>query len=292
MNEYPKIWPNCRMASPDVLVSVGTGIFDKHKLELPKVFEDSWLSSLLNSYLSNINGEATWERFWKQYQESYPHIYYRLNFRLPSEMNYCTLDQYGRMDELLAAFDASLSENQPGDPLDHSEGELSSWNQNINDKITQIANILIAKLFYFEPDRKQEVNYRGREPSYRLSGKILCRLRRNSDPLKKLVEQISSFRAEEGSQPLGLNNGTVIRFGEELCAAFRDRSNRFSVSHTIETVDPNKMQIISISLTRASGLVPIHLLPISGFPCTFSGESPPLPAPQALSQLIRETLIK
>src|SRR5271170_6822924 len=85
MEESLKIWPDCCVASPDVLVSVGTGIFEKHKAELPKVFDDSWLSNLLNNYLNNINGEATWERFWSQYQEVYPQVHYRLNIRFPKE---------------------------------------------------------------------------------------------------------------------------------------------------------------------------------------------------------------
>ncbi|KAH0556157.1 hypothetical protein GP486_005910, partial [Trichoglossum hirsutum] len=263
MEEYRKIWPDSSLANPDILVSVGTGSFAKNKVELPKVFDDSWLSNLLNSYLNNINGEATWERFWSSYQRVvYPRVHYRLNFRFPDNVEYCRIDQHERIEELISVFESSFSRSSANGPS----------NRGLSETLDQTANLLIAKLFYFEPTHEKEVNYAGGAPSYLLRGRILCRLPRNSNALKKLVERVHSFTAGEGSTAIDAMRGTVLlQFGDNVRAAVRDSNWKFKVDHVIETVEPSDMvQNISIRLVPEGGVGQMHVLPISGFPCTFN----------------------
>ncbi len=140
----------------------------------------------------------------------------------------------------------------------------------LNDQIDQMANLLISKLFYFEPSKVQDVSYQGKQPSYRLCGNILCRLERNSTQLKKLVERVGSFHAAEGSHAEDMECGPPLDFWDEVKTAVHDSDKRFELGHTIETMEPNKTQIIFVRLIEY-GLQSIHTLPISGFPCTFKG---------------------
>jgi hypothetical protein len=279
--ECGKIWPDRSIANPDILVSIGTGSFAKNKVELPKVFDDSWLSNLLNSYLNNINGEATWERFWSSHKQVvYPQVHYRLNFRFPDDIEYCRIDQHERIEELLSVFESSF-------PLNRGSANGTS-NRGLSEALNQAANLLIAKLFYFESTYEKEINYAGGAPSYKLRGRILCRLPRNCNALKKLVERIHSFTAGEGSTAVDAMKGTaLLQFGESVKAAVRDTNGKFRVEHVVETVEPSdKLQNISIRLVPESGGEQMHALPISGFPCTFNGESR-TPAP--LSKFLLQT---
>ena len=276
-SEYFKIWPDCILRCPDILVSVGTGLFKGHNVELPKLLNDSWLSNLFNSYLANVNGENTWKRFSEEgFGRADPEVYHRLNHQFFASngqptMDYCRLDEYQKIEELLRNFGDAFDKAERRSTGLHDAAFRLPSAHGLNDQIDQIANLLIAKLFYFEPSKGQEINYQGKQPSYKLYGKILCRLERDSTPLKKLVERVNSFHAAEDSYAEDIECGPQLEFWDDVKTAVRDSEKRFEIEHTIETVDPDKTQIIFVKLSEY-GLKPIPTLPISGFPCTFKGK--------------------
>jgi hypothetical protein len=276
-SEYFKIWPSFILRCPDILLSIGTGLFKGHNVELPKLLNDSWLSNLFNNYLANLNGENTWNRFLDEaYGRGDPEVYHRLNYQFSASngqppMDYCRLDEYQKIEELLRNFDDAFDKAERRSTGLHDAAYRLPSAHSFNDQIDQIANLLIAKLFYFEPNKGQEISYQGKQPSYKLCGKILCRLERNSTQLKKLVERVSSFHAAEGSHAEDMELGPQLDFWDDVKTAVHDSDKRFSIEHTIETIDPNKKQIIFVKLSEY-GLGPIPTLPISGFPCTFKGK--------------------
>lgn len=279
-NEYFKIWPSCILRCPDILLSVGTGLFEGHNVELPKLLNGSWLSNLFNSYLTNLNGENTWKRFSDEAYGCDPDVYHRLNYQFSASnsqpaMDYCRLDEHEKIEELLRNFDDGFDKAERRSTGLHDAAYRLPSAHSFNDKIDQIANLLIAKLFYFEPSKGQEISYQGKQPSYKLCGKILCRLERNSTQLKKLVERISSFHAAEGSHAEDTECGPQLEFWDDVKAAVHDSDKRFEIEHTFETVDQDKTQIVFIKLSEY-GLKPTPTLPISGFPCTFKGKICPL----------------
>lgn len=278
MNEYWKIWPSSESRCPDILLSLGTGLFEGHNVELPRLVNDSWLSNLFNNYLANPNSENTWERFREDYSgREDPEVYYRLNFQFSAgpghpQMDYCRLDEYAKIEELLRHFDDAFSKaERRSSGLYDAKYRLPSAHD-FNDQIDQIANLLIAKLFYFEPSNGQEISYQGKQPSYKLCGKILCRLERNSTQLKKLVGRVHSFHAAEGSHAANMECGPALDTWDDIKTAVHDSDRRFEIEHTIETVDTTKTQIVFVKLIPEHGHGSIPTLPISGFPCTFKGK--------------------
>lgn len=278
MNEYSKIWPSSESRCPDILLSLGTGRFEGRNIELPALVNDSWLSNLFNSYLANLNSEITWERFKDSFLgREEPEVYYRLNFQFSAspghaQMDYCRLDEYYKIEELLQCFDDAFNkaERRSSGLYDASHRLPSA--HDFNDQIDQIANLLIAKLFYFEPSKGQEISYQGKQPSYKLCGKILCRLERNSTELKKLVGRVHSFHAAEGSHAADVECGPPLDTWNDIKTAVHDSDKRFEIEHTIETVDMTKTQVVFVKLIPEYGLGSIPTLPISGFPCTFKGK--------------------
>jgi len=171
------------------------------------------------------------------------------------------------MNELLSTFETHLimRKNHPS-------------TQAFTSTLDSIANLLLAKLFYFEPATPhKEINYTGGKPSYKLRGAVLCRLPRNSNALKKLVERIHSFTAGEGSLAAeAMKGGVPLRFGEAIRTAVRDGHEAFRVEHVVETVEPvERIQNISIQLVPEGGGERMIALPISGFPCSFNGKVSP-----------------
>lgn len=285
MDEYLKIWPDSESRWPDILLSLGTGLFEGHHVELPKLMNDSWLSNLFNNYLANLDSEKTWERFRETYsRRDDPDVCHRLNFQFSTgrghpEMDYCRLDEHHKVDELLRHFDDAFDKAaRRSSGLYDAAYRLPSAH-GFNDQIDQIANLLIAKLFYFEPSSKgQEISYQGKQPSYKLCGKILCRLERNSTQLKKLVKRVHSFHAAEGSRAADVESGPALDVWDDVKSAIHDSDKRFEFEHTVETVDVTKTQIVFVKLIPEYGLgsIPtLPTLPISGFPCTFTGKRHP-----------------
>ncbi|KAN0072294.1 hypothetical protein V8E54_009223 [Elaphomyces granulatus] len=157
--------------------------------------------------------------------------------------------------------------------------------------IAKAADILTASLFFFEPDpfSLADTNFGGSAAAAsgrcELKGSIRCRLARNSQELKKLLNIVDGFwkREIKNASPLvspGLasmsledNNWTQVKLKGNWKNRVRTGGAWFNVDCTISTHEPTEMQqVIAVSLLppkEEEKHYSYKPLPISGFPISF-----------------------
>lgn len=255
LDEYRKIWgrTNTPAAVLDMVVSVGTGYFPENDTaadELGGASSDSFIDSLISMF-SRLKGEETWRKFADTTTDYDPRVHHRLNVDIPGEG--CKLDQFGRMRDLLNSVDDAYNEPGPRENWKY-------FGKHLRDKIDQLSGLLVAKLFFFHPTRDR---LESDGESHKLNGYILCRLRKNDKPLKKLAKRIEGFLVvDRGSSP----NGRKL-VGLQDMQKRVDNGARLEIDITIETKDPEKqIEIFVVMKTE-----PLRRVLISGFPCKFYG---------------------
>ena len=141
----------------------------------------------------------------------------------------------------------------------------------------KVADILTASFFFFEPNfADTNFGYSTADGRYELKGSIRCRLARNSQELKRLVNLVKGFwKREIHKTTLSLdgNDWTPIKLTDNWRHAVRTEGAWFNLNCTIRTYEPTEMQqVIAVSLLppKVEGNHYSHIpLPISGFPISF-----------------------
>lgn len=183
IREIHKIWPpkaGNSQVSLDILLSVGTGI-QKAKMNVPKV---AGFEAICTAFLSQMDSEQLWTNFMeKEAQPKVKNKMHRLNVRLSDKPEeYIALDKAEKMEALDELIRWKLSRSGP-----------------LLEELGNVASILIASLFFFEPDlpdtpsHSQRVWAKDRGVMLGLKGTIRCRLAHRKPPLKALVEKIHGF---------------------------------------------------------------------------------------------------
>lgn len=254
LDEYRKIWEHANSPAVmlDIVVSVGTGNFpeaNKASNEPGKEpSSDSFIDSL-TSLFSRLKGEETWRKFVDTAADYDPKVHYRLNVDIPGGA--CKLDQFRKMRSLLSSVNDAFN----------GKGLRRDWQyfgQHLRDKISDISELLVAKLFFFYPTQELPD---ADEESHKLTGHILCRLRKDEKSLKKLVERIEGFFIVDWGRSL---SGRKLAGVQDMKTRVRN-GERFGIDITIETKDPEK-QIEIFVVMKAE---PSRRIPISGFPRKF-----------------------
>lgn len=241
IEEYKKIWGSDLDATLDILVSLGSGMFPSDResphevVETVNKKESSWASFLLNS-------ETTWRRF--QSSKAYnPTTHHRLNVAIDWD---CPLDNSYKIPALLETLE-TVYESQDWDT--EYVGCL------LRNKVKEIAQLLVAKLFFFQPTRI--VHDGEHQTSIGLEGNILCRLGKSEKALDILFERIDRFRVVDGLAPI--SGRTVQKMAM--------RGNGFETGLTIRPIGPSTP--IQILVAMKGGGAPVM---ISGFPREFNGK--------------------
>lgn len=242
MEEYKKIWASELDVTLDILVSLGSGHFPNDREPLHNLVgaggnkEGSWASFLLDS-------EVTWLKFQDSTAYS-PTTHHRLNVAVDW---HCSLDSSHKIPNLLQTL-KTVSESQDRDTK--YVGGL------LRDKVKEIAQQLVAKLFFFQPTR---VIHDGNQASPGLEGRILCRLGEDEKALKILLSRVYRFLVVDGLAPI---SGRVV-------GGVTTQGNGFEIDLIIRPINPGTPIQISVAMKGDEELT----IPISGFPREFDGKS-------------------
>lgn len=266
LDEMNKVWTRSKGLVPslDVLVSVGTGIQAHKGMEIPSLLKVGGFDKICTSFHSNIDSHRAWKKFEAEMTSKNSSILdrtYRLNAHITGD--YVALDQYRVMEILNKMVKEQMK------PDGEKESQLST-------QIRVLAEVLIAKLFYFEPDDikkpHQYLSSDNERVHHILPGSIRCRLAFNSPALKQLVNRISGFRHiayvkryPDSSEQLVWNQ---IPYGDEHRRAVRVNGEGFRVDHTIRTFEPDDAQQMIVVVFNDGVLSERNS--ISGFPVSLN----------------------
>jgi hypothetical protein len=256
LEEISRIWDQRgQQETPlDILLSVGTGI-QKRETVIPTPLKIGGFEAVCTSFYNNLDSQRRWIEFEevRLKERKLRGKVYRLNARI--EGSYVALDDYKRMDEIHEAVAKQLS----------SPEAISL--------VEEIAGILIASLFFFEPDKSSTHSSSIREKD-QLMGSIRCRLAKGTDNLKNLLGRITGFCYKEvrniHSISSDQNHWVPVPLTDNHRKAVRGEGKLLRVECTLRAVGPKDFQqVLAVTLkpqVNGRAAVPI---PISGFPTTF-----------------------
>jgi predicted acylesterase/phospholipase RssA len=257
--ETLKLWPNSG-ASLDFLLSVSTGAQDRRMEKIPAAVKFGGFVAIRAMFERQLDTQKSWDQFKTSIAPA--NIKSRLH-RLdpPITADYVALHHYQMMPELKTMVEGWVTDAKGAD------------------QIRDIANLLTANLFFFEPlestgssnpglsDRTCEV----------LEGTIQCRLSHESMSLRRLLEDHaeSFWYAEVADSNIDYLNAlpeanwqqvTTVSgaFATELVN--ENDVRKFRLRHTFSAKpSSNFFQVLAVRLKGSS-----KRIPISGFPSTLS----------------------
>ncbi|KAH0565196.1 hypothetical protein GP486_001412 [Trichoglossum hirsutum] len=268
----------------DALISVGTGI-QKKEPDIPRILEIGGFKEMFTSFHNNMNSQRLWEAFIHKPSTS-PEVrsrVHRLNALIKGD--YVAIDCYKKMKAM---------EETAAQQMEESVDAASTLSRDI----ARAADILTASLFFFEPNppNYSDANF-GISNSSRaneLKGSIRCRLARNSQELKRLVDIVEGFwqrevhkkapyrYSEDGDESmlpseksnLERSKWVPVKLAKNWKNDIRTGGAWFKVNCTIRTYDPTEaQQIIAVTLTppreERQHYVVFDPVAISGFPISF-----------------------
>jgi hypothetical protein len=264
--EMEKLWPN-NGASLDFLVSLGTGDQKAKDNETPTLVNLGFFVSIRAMFQRQLDSKSSWAKF--EQQTAPQNIRSRL-YRLdpPLKGEHVELYEYKRLQEL--------------------SDSATKWTKNAAATLIQeIANTLIANLFFFEPDDLEATHspvLKQRhlsDPSYNvLTGSIRCRLSHGSPQLERLLgEMVEGFSSAQMTSDNTADVGRVQNWTEVLHPAGQNRLvdvmvsepqpagyvvKKFRLPFTFVVKKNNSMfHILAVKLKRYE-----KRIAISGFPST------------------------
>lgn len=260
--ETKALWPH-HAASLDLLVSLSTGHQTKPRSHsaLPKFVRNGVVRTFANMLMHQSDSNESWITFEGSVPSTVKAKLHRLDPPLMGDR--VALDEYSKMDDLISTVD---------DWIKTEEGQK---------KIKHTAHVILASLFFFEPDSDSGGNIGANQ----LSGYIRCRLPRNSKGLRKLLadkaDTIWSTVLDHGAQLGGEGDGNV--FWEQIIVSEEDDDEPEKLSHCVDDEigqcgvnvrftfkddiggHGHRLHVIALKIKGSDGFVPI-----SGFPCTMA----------------------
>lgn len=276
LEELANLWPKSDCdTSLDILVSVGTGIQQKENF-LPTLLKIGGFQQIFRSFQANINTERLWRQMINNfsYATETRNRIQRLNAEI--EGDYVALDNYQKMKAM-------------EDMVDRQTDQIGDKPSPLAMRVAKVADMLIASLFFFEPDISSFADGNFGDPTaarkYELNGSIRCRLKKNSPELKRLLNirgGVDGFWQQEveksafSATSLSINDNcgyTRIPFSVNERNRIVTGNAWFRVNCIISTQEPIDMQqVIAITLASTGGEEKAGLrekIPISGFPISF-----------------------
>jgi hypothetical protein len=261
LEEMERIWP--RRSSPkvlDTLVTVGTGI-QGQSFSLPNWLDVASLGEVAAAfYYNTVDTESTWVRF-QGSQAFDPSRHHRLNVDIKGD--HVGLDRWDKMPKLRSLVNDEYYNLQSGLAV----------------AIERVSYKLAASLLYFEPESSSSRDHspHSKSPNRReeVRGQIWCRLPRESNELRRLVQRISGFYRRETH--LNVDQPWMpIRMDENWKSQIISGRDHFVVPCVVSTLRPDSLQTIAVELnppsrSREANLEPLgrEKVPISGFPVSF-----------------------
>ncbi|KAK0631489.1 hypothetical protein B0T14DRAFT_559283 [Immersiella caudata] len=264
--ETKALWPD-HAASLDLLVSLSTGNQTKPRGQstLLKFVLNGAIRTFANMLLHQSNSNESWTTFEGSMPSTVKARLYRLDPPLVGDR--VALDEYAKMDDLISAV-----------------GDWTKTNEGRN-KIKQTAEVMLASLFFFEPDedgiiRATDTTGRSTAGRNQLTGSIRCRLPQNSSGLRKLLaekaDSMWSTVLDHGMMLHDSNSSSHIFWepirvsgaSEKLSNCVNDEVGQCHVKINCTFVDDagsHRLHVIALKLKGSEKRVPI-----SGFPATMT----------------------
>lgn len=264
-NEIEKLWPD-KGASLDYLVSLGTGNQNAKDSEAPMLVNMGFFVSIRAMFQRQLDSQSTWTKF--EQQTAPKNIRSRLHrLNPPLEGDHVELYEYKRLQEI--------------------KDLATDWTKTTAaSQIQELANTLIANLFFFEPDdieaghspvSSQNLLH---DPSCTvLAGSIRCRLSHESPQLEKLLSEIveefyhAEVRSDNTADVGRVQHWTKVEHDQkrlldavvlESKPGSNDVKKKFRLPHVFVVKKHNSMfQVLAIKLKRSE-----KKIAISGFPST------------------------
>jgi len=254
IEEVGKLWPN-EGTSLDILLSLGTGLQTKKKPKIPKAIRYGVFIPILHMFERQMDTERIWDELARNSTANIKARLHRLN-----------PDIHGRLHPYV---DINHHEE-----LEHLLDSVDDWAKTSGSAaIGQISRILIANLFFFEPD-SENLPKEGSS----LRGSVRCRLQYGSEAIQVLLEKrVVGFwyavvaKAEVPEvhklpnghwRPIRESSGGRHRPSEMIVE--EDKMKKFRLNfHLPAQVGGAWYQVLAVQLDGNSDKIPI-----SGFPAT------------------------
>ena len=259
LEEMTKLWPN-NSVSLDLLVSLGTGAQNR-EVSIPTAVKIGGFDALCAMFHSNLDTQKLWDKFESGFSVSgFKGRLRRLN--PPIEGDYVALYHYQKMADLKKMVD---------DWTRTSDGAVL---------VKDIADALIAGLFFFEPDENaipSSPNHLLDHSYDELHGTIRCRLSHESIELKRLLDdRVDSFWyakvSEDDSQDLAKLSDKCWKRIRPMSGSLHgelvldNHKQKFRLQHTFwARRSSNHFQVIAVKLKDRDTKIAV-----SGFPARLS----------------------
>jgi hypothetical protein len=166
IEEVGKLWPN-EGTSLDILLSLGTGHQTKKKPKIPKAIRYGVFIPILHMFERQMDTERIWAELVRNSTANVEARLHRLNPGVEGRLgNYVDIYHHEELKHLLDSVD------------DWTKTSCGAGH------IAQISRILLANLFFFEPDSDDPP-----KEGSTLRGSVRCRLQHGSDALNILLEK-------------------------------------------------------------------------------------------------------
>ncbi|KAK0639197.1 hypothetical protein B0T16DRAFT_238017 [Cercophora newfieldiana] len=263
--ETKALWPR-HAASLDLLVSLSTGHQTKPRSHgaLPKFVRNGVLRTFANMLMHQSDSNESWTTFEGSVPSTVKAKLHRLDPPLVGDR--VALDEYSKINELISTVE---------DWTRTDEGRS---------KIKHTAQVLLASLFFFEPDeggivRATDTAGRSGTARNQLSGTVRCRLPKNSSGLRKLLAEKADTLwstvldhgarlTEEGGTGIFWEPIMVAEGSDKLAHCLDEEVGRCHVNLNFTFEDePGSHRLHAIALKIKGS---DRRVPISGFPSTMS----------------------
>jgi hypothetical protein len=258
--ETRKLWPD-NGSGLDFLLSLGTGLQKRRGDKTPTAIKFGGFAAIRALFEKQLDSHKSWDQFENGPAGSGIRCrLHRLNPPIDGD-HHIALYDYHKIPELIEV--------------------VQKWTKipEIAEKIDDIANILIANLFFFEPDNRASSTSSGLlgDHSYEnLAGSIRCRLGHETVSLENLLsKKVESFWYAEASSAdteqlinLPKPRWILVRSAStdvpsEMTVQENERK-KFRLNHTFRVKNgSNLFQVLAVKLYGLEKRVPI-----SGFPST------------------------
>lgn len=252
MSEKSKLWPY-ESTSLDILLSLGTGAQEKKGLKLPGMLNKIFFHPIVKRFEHQMNSTLLWQEMFEA--------------RTPVEQA-----RMRRLNPPIASRKGKYVDLKDWEEMDHLQSQVATWaGRDINSSYIQhTANMLIASLFFFEPEGLPKDN----EP---LHGSVRCRLQHGSEALTALLKEkvvkfwhASSAKWDTPYDKLVWRSVKDIKSQSsrpsDMYAQDDDNMRKFRLNfHMAANNGGGSFQILAVQLKDVERHVPI-----SGFPVTLA----------------------
>jgi hypothetical protein len=254
IEEVGKLWPN-EGTSLDILLSLGTGRQTKKKPKIPKAIRYGVFIPILHMFERQMDTERIWDDIMR-------------NSPIKDRLHRLNPDVRGQSGHYV-----DINHHQE---LQHLLDSVGDWTKTSGAAhIGQISRVLIASLFFFEPDPKHLP-----KEGATLRGSVRCRLRHESEAIRVLIEnrvmgfwyttvtktEVSQLQglADSRWRPIRDNLRGKIRATEMIVEEGSTRNFRLNFHFPPQPDSASApYQVLAVQLDKG-----LERIPISGFPAT------------------------